>query len=251
MSRLKDLLQEADSCKERISDAIAGSDEIQEYLDEYFRLDFIYSSNALDGSALTISDTRAVLADGVIPDGKTIIDCRTVERQQAAYHCMLETARQQDMTVTEDTVQKLNQLLSPKTDKAQTHLYRNSPVTLSNLGYTPAQPEDIPRLMGHFTDQVASSRFSLHPIELAAMAHKRLIDIYPYEHNNEKTARLLMNLILVHNGYGIISVPPVKRDAYFLSLSESRRLKDMEPFSILIAKCVITIQRKYCRLLKI
>ncbi|MCI9388546.1 MAG: Fic family protein [Lachnospiraceae bacterium] len=41
-----------------------------------------------------------------------------------------------------------------------------------------------PRLMAHLTDQILSSRSTLHPIELAAMAHKRLVDIHPFIDGN-------------------------------------------------------------------
>ncbi|MCI9417857.1 MAG: Fic family protein [Eubacterium sp.] len=49
--------------------------------------------------------------------------------------------------------------------------------------------------MKHLTDQIHSSRSALHPIELAAMAHKRLVDIHPFVDGNGRTARLLMSLV--------------------------------------------------------
>ena len=42
----------------------------------------------------------------------------------------------------------------------------------------------FPRLMAHLTDQILSSQSTLHPIELAAMAHKRLVDIHPFIDGN-------------------------------------------------------------------
>ena len=88
-------------------------------------------------------------------------------------------------------------------------------------------------------------------LELAAMAHKRLVDIHPFIDGNGRTARLLMNLILVNAGYGVASIPPILRNDYINALSASRRLNDMEPFSKLIAECVIETERDYCRLLKL
>jgi len=105
--------------------------------------------------------------------------------------------------------------------------------------------------MRHMVDQIHSSKTTLHPIELAAMAHKRLVDIHPFVDGNGRTARLLMNLILVNDGYGVVSFPPAWRNEYINALSASRRLNDMEPFSKLITECVIETKRDYCRLLKI
>lgn len=83
------------------------------------------------------------------------------------------------------------------------------------------------------------------------MAHKRLLDIHPFLDGNGGTARLLMNLILVNAGYGVVSVPPVRQNDYHNALSDSRRRNDMEPFSKLIAECVIEAERDYCRLLRL
>lgn len=105
--------------------------------------------------------------------------------------------------------------------------------------------------MKHLADQIHFSQSTLHPVELAAMAHKRLVDIHPFIDGNGRTARLLMNLILVSRGYGVVSIPPVLRNDYISALSASRHLNDMEPFSKLIAECVIETERDYCRLLQL
>lgn len=60
-----------------------------------------------------------------------------------------------------------------------------------------------------------------------------------------------MNLILVNNGYGVVSIPPILRNDYINALSASRRMNNLEPFTKLIAECVIETERDYCRLLKL
>ncbi len=45
-------------------------------------------------------------------------------------------------------------------------------------------------------------RDAMHPVLLAAYAHRRLVDIHPFqEDGNGRTARLLIDLILVNRGY--------------------------------------------------
>jgi Fic family protein len=43
----------------------------------------------------------------------------------------------------------------------------------------------------------------LHPVERAAHAHFWLVDIHPFVGGNGRVARLLMNLLLLRNGYPI------------------------------------------------
>lgn len=251
MPTLQKLLQKADSYKKKISSARPLAKEELKSLDDYFRIGFTYSSNALEGNTLTISETKILLENGITVGGRPLKDCYEAVGHGAAYDFMLELARQQDMKITADTIKKLHRLFYQKVDADQAGQYRSIQVYISGTEYVPPAPDEIPRLMAHLTDQILSSRSTLHPIELAAMAHKRLVDIHPFIDGNGRTARLLMNLILVNTGYGVVSIPPVWRNDYINALSASRRLNDMDPFSKLIAECVIETERDYCRLLRL
>ena len=251
MSLLQELLQKADSYKKKISSARPLAKEELKSLDDYFRIGFTYSSNALEGNSLTISETKILLEDGITVGGRPLKDCFEAVGHGAAYDFMLTLARQQNLTITEDVIQNLHRLFYQKVNADQAGSYRTIQVYISGTQYLPPAPDDVPRLMKHLTDQIHFSQTTLHPVELAAMAHKRFVDIHPFIDGNGRTARLLMNLILVHNGYGIVSIPPVLRNDYINALSASRKLNDMEPFSKLIAECVIETERDYCRLLRL
>ena len=251
MPALQELLQKADSYKQKISPARPLAKEELKSLDDYFRIGFTYSSNALEGNTLTISETKILLEDGITVGGRPLKDCYEAVGHGSAYGFMLEQARQQDMIITEDTIKKLHRLFYQKVDADQAGQYRSIQVYISGLEYVPPAPDEVPRLMKHLTDQIRSSRTTLHPIELAAMAHKRLVDIHPFIDGNGRIARLLMNLILVNAGYGVVSIPPNLQNDYINALSASRRLNDMESFSKLIAECVIETEQDYCRLLKL
>lgn len=251
MQTLENLLQKADSYKQKISSARPLAEEELKSLNDYFRIGFTYSSNALEGNTLTISETKILLEDGITVGGRPLKDCYEAVGHGCAYDYMLELARQPDMCITEDTIKKLHRLFYQKVDIDQAGQYRSIQVYISGTYYVPPSPDEVPRLMQHLADQIHSSRTTLHPIELASMAHKRLVDIHPFSDGNGRTARLLMNLILVNAGYGVVSIPPVLRNDYINALSSSRHRNDMEPFSRLVAECVIETERDYCRLLKL
>ena len=251
MATLQELLQKADFYKQKISSAGPLAKEELKSLDDYFRVGFTYSSNALEGNTLTISETKILLEDGITVGGRPLKDCYEAVGHSAAYDFMLELARQQNMSITEDTVKTLHRLFYKKVDADQAGHYRTIQAYISGTEYIAPSPEDVPQLMKHLANQIRSSRSTLHPIELAAMAHKRLVDIHPFVDGNGRTARLLMNLILVNAGYGVVSIPPIWRNDYINALSASRWSNDMEPLSELIAECVIETERDYCRLLKL
>ncbi len=248
---LQKLLQKADSYKQKISSARPLAKEGLKSLDDHFRIGFTYSSNALEGNTLTISETKILLENDITVGGRPLRDRYESVGHGAAYDFMLGLARQPDMEITEDIIKNLHRLFYQKVDADQAGQYRSIQVFISGTEYVPPAPDEIPRLMTHLSDQILSSRSTLHPIELAAMAHKRLVDIHPFIDGNGRTARLLMNLILVNTGYGVVSIPPVWRNDHINALSASRRMNDMDPFSKLIAECVIETERDHCRLLRL
>ncbi len=57
----------------------------------------------------------------------------------------------------------------------------------------------------------------LHPVTLAAEAHYRLVTIHPFVDGNGRTARLLMNMILLMKGYPAAIIRTRDRLAYILT----------------------------------
>ena len=151
----------------------------------------------------------------------------------------LKTGRQQDIAITEETIRELHRTTAAESGATPSDSYRTDMPADADSGYQPPQPEDVPRLTGHLADQIRSSKSSLHPIELAAMAGKRLIDIQPFDRGNEETAFLLMNLILASEGYCPVTVGIERREAYRQVLSASGKEYDMEPFTRLIAGWIL------------
>jgi len=76
------------------------------------------------------------------------------------------------------------------------------------------------------------------PIELAAVFHHGFVRIHPFTEGNGRTARLLMNAILLKTGYPFIAVVP-KRDLpkYLKTLMEAD-LGNASAFVNFVARCV-------------
>ena len=66
--------------------------------------------------------------------------------------------------------------------------------------------------------------------EAAFNAHFRLTAIHPFSDGNGRTARLLMNLMLLRGGYAPVAVRPEDRAAYLDTLERASLTGDMVPF---------------------
>ena len=93
----------------------------------------------------------------------------------------------------------------------------------------------------------------IHPVELAAFAHLQVANIHPFVDGNGRTARLLMNMILINSGYSIVSIPPVLSHDYITALKAAQRSvnPDVSSFYGFIAACEIDGQKDLCRMLHI
>jgi Fic family protein len=80
-------------------------------------------------------------------------------------------------------------------------------------------PAEVPALMGDFAAWLRAAPVTP---ETAFTAHRRLVDIHPFNDGNGRTARLLMNLVLIRGGYPPVAVRPEDRLAYIRALQQAQ-----------------------------
>ena len=250
---LRDLLKRIDEAKNEINKHRPLTMEEARQLDAYYRIGTTYTSNALEGNSLTLTETKVLLEDGITIGGKPIRDCYEASGHAQAYDFMLETARSEPFTVSEDNILRLHRLFFQKIDPEKAGTYRSERTIITGTEYMPPLPEEVPELMQAFISEMNAKMQNTHPIVLSAFAHKKLVDIHPFIDGNGRTARLLMNLIVVSRGYQIISIPPILRTDYINAIEAARRGagRKKEAFDRFIAECEIEAQKDYCRMFRI
>jgi Fic family protein len=250
---IQNLLNRIDETKVEISKRRPLSPEEVKQLDAYFRIGMTFTSNALEGNSLTLTETKVLLEDGITIGGKPIHDCYEAAGHALAYDFMLQAARSEPLVISEDTVLRLHKLFYNKIDSEKAGVYRYEQVFITGTEYLPPAPQDVPELMSAFVCELNEKWNTAHPVILSAFAHKKLVDIHPFMDGNGRTARLLMNLILINRGYQIISIPPVLRADYIAALESARRGAGIaaEKFNSFIVECEIEAQKDLCRMLRI
>lgn len=228
------------------------AEEIKE-LDNYFKIGLTYTSNALEGNALTIRETKVIIEDGITVGGKPLRDCYEATGHAKAYEFMLSAARTETLTFSEEMILTLHRLFYSGIDVENAGKYRSHQVFIMGTEYLPPEASEVVPLMQAFVSELNAKKDTLHPIMLAAFAHRRLVDIHPFADGNGRTARLWMNLILVNKGYQIISIPPALRIDYISALQAAQKSKNPsdKTFVQLIAECEIEAQKDYCRMFRI
>ena len=107
-------------------------------------------------------------------------------------------------------------------------------------------PAEIPARMGDFASWLQGA--SATP-ENAFDAHEALVTIHPFSDGNGRTARLLMNMILLRAGYPTIAIQPERRAAYHDSLQAVQLRSDRLAYREFLFAELETALDHYLRLL--
>lgn len=213
----------------------------------YFRIGMTWSSNAIEGNTLTESETKAILEDGLTIGGKAMREHLEALGHADAFDAMWTLAVQARVAVSD--VCFLHQLFYARIDSAGAGTFRAVPVLITGTDYLPPAPDQIPARMQSMDDWFTGTAGTLHPVERAIQAHIELVNIHPFIDGNGRTARLLLNVILMQHGYAITLVPPVLRAQYIRGTADANK-GNVVGFYKFMAERIIESQREYLRLVK-
>ncbi len=189
-------------------------------LQEQLTTEWIYHSNAIEGNTLTLRETQLILETGITIGGKSLREHFEVLNHQEAI-LYVESLIDDDNPVTPFQVRQIHQLVLKQIDDESAGQYRNLPVQIVGSVHTPPDSWEVPRLMNEWGDWLASSYTVLHAVERAALAHHRLAAIHPFIDGNGRTARLLMNLLLMKDGYPPTIISNRNRRQYYRVLAQA------------------------------
>jgi Fic family protein len=239
--------KEVDQLKKEIDSYRPFSQKLIKELQEYYRIGFTYSSNALEGNSLTISETKVIIEDGLTIGGKSIKEHNEVLGHSNAYSLLKQLSNGNQ--ILERDILKLHRLFYYRIDENKAGKYRQEQVFISGTDYLPPKYQDIPELMRKFVDEMPKWKESMHPVSYAAKLHEKIATIHPFIDGNGRTARLVMNLALLQQGYPIIIIPPALRSEYILGIKLANK-DNPEPFYDFISNMEYESARDYIRLLK-
>ncbi len=198
-----------------------------ERIQEFFKIKGIYHSNAIEGNSLTVGETELVVNQGFTITGKTLADQAEAKNLGYALDFMKEIATERDTPITMHDVRQIHALILAGLQDEHAGSYRNTEVRIRGSQYEPPEAYAVPHQMNHLGEYVTritkpDSPITDFPIVCASAAHAWLAQIHPFVDGNGRTARILMNLILVRRGYTICIISHDDRLRYYDALEESQ-----------------------------
>ena len=217
-------------------------------LEHVYDIELTYTSNAIEGNTLNAAETALVVERGITIAGKPLKDHLEAIDHYEAIRYVRELARQ-ETPLTEVDVRSLHSLVMKRSDPEIAGRYadRGRYVATDAGPYNFPSPAEVPAMMGDFAAWLARAPDTP---QTAFTAHRRLVDIHPFNDGNGRTARLLMNLILIRGGYPPVAVRPEDRPAYVDALQGARTGHGAERFDRLLQERLNAALEQYLRALK-
>lgn len=205
-------------------------------LQEQMQIEFTYNSNAIEGNTLSLRETQLVIQEGITVHGKSLREHLEARNHPDAINYVQELA-QEETTITQDAILKVHALLMRGIDDQNAGKYRTGQIRIAGATFMPPPAQKIEAMINELLQTLNQNPAELRPIELAAFFHHKLVYTHPFIDGNGRTARLLMNIILMRNGYPFTTLLKIDRPKYLRALSEADKGNPV-PFTNFIATSV-------------
>lgn len=229
------LLQQIDNLKSEY-DQFRNLDNIK--IQEALAIEYTYESNRIEGNTLTLQETQLVIEKGLTISGKPLKEHLEAINHKEAIDFISDLVKNKE-PLNERNLLQIHAIILKSIDRQNAGIYRKLPVLISGSTHTPPQPYLVQKLMEDYFMFYEENKNSLHPVVMSAEMHERLVSIHPFIDGNGRTSRLVMNLILLQNGFPIANIKgdTESRMKYFNAL-ENSRVDNKTEFILLVAEWV-------------
>jgi Fic family protein len=197
-------------------------------LDDWFRVELTYTSNAIEGNTLTRNETALVIEKNLTIGGKTINEHLEAKGHAEAYDFIKRSMDKPRHGVALDDILDIHQIILERIDPPNAGKLRNIAVRIAGSTAVLPSPAKVPALMAQFILWLNAAEG--HAAEIAADAHFKLVTIHPFVDGNGRTVRLLMNLLLMQKGYPPALILKEERLAYINAIERAEGEGDFEPY---------------------
>ena len=213
-------------------------------------LEYTFDSNRIEGNTLTLKETDLVVNEGLTISGKSMREHLEAINHKEAIEYVKHLIEKKTL-LNEREVLAIHNLILRGIDQLNAGMYRKVQVMIKGSSHTPPQPFLVGKQMEDYFQWFHTNKGKLHPIILAAEMHERLVTIHPFIDGNGRTARLVMNLILLKHGYVIANIKGdgKSRMTYYNALEKAQTEHNKNEFIEMIAEVEVIALNRYLKII--
>jgi Fic family protein len=249
---LKNLLQQIDIKKQKLDSLRPLNTAKLKNLQKIFNIDLTYNSNAIEGSTLSYAETKLILNEGLTIGGKKLSEHLEVINHKEALDFIETLSHMKPKDLKLKDILDIHFLILKGISTKDAGIFRVKNVGVKKSDgeiYHFTAPIKIEDAMREFVAWLLK-KSDLHPVVFAGEVHYRFVTIHPFIDGNGRTARLLMNLILLQYGYPQAVIKVTNRAEYITAIENAQDTNDLEQFYIVIARATLDSLGSYLDILE-
>ena len=197
-------------------------------------IEWTYNSNSIEGNTLTQQETKMVIEDGFTIKGKSLREHFEVVNHQEAIE-FVESLASNEYVLNKLDILSIHHLVLQKIEKDFAGKYRTSGVRISGANFVPPNALKVDEFVSELIDFANDSEVDI--LIRSAIFHHRFVWIHPFFDGNGRTARLLLNLILMKSGFPPAIILKNDRKKYYDALNQANN-QDYSKLVLLILQAV-------------
>jgi len=165
------------------------------------KIDFIYNTSALEGNAMTYPEVQTLL-EGVTVGGHKLSDEQQILNQNKSVNLLFELIEKEQFKVDKNTLLKLHEKVAFE-EALSWGEFRTSGVNIGGTEYLPPKANELDEIFEQGREEIGQIT---HPIVRAITYFLFGAKCQFFYDGNKRTSRLIMNGILLDNGYPILNI---------------------------------------------
>ena len=153
---MDDIVQKLQAKKLRLDSFKPIQNELMKNLEEWFRVELTYTSNAIEGNTLTRKETALVVEQGITVRGKTLNEHLEAINHAEAIDFIKELVNKKRQNIQNRDVLDIHTLILKKIDDDNAGRYRTIEVAIRGANVILPHPVKVPELMERFFEWLRS-----------------------------------------------------------------------------------------------
>jgi hypothetical protein len=182
---------------------------------------FLSGSAQLEGSTVTIGETRDLILNDIYPD-KPKKDVQMVKNLNEAMHYVLEHV---DEDLTTDHLRELNKIVLFSLHRNAGKYKTTHNKIQGNPAFKTADPRQVPGLLQTYCENVQHIKTRDACAEQLGYIHNELQHIHPFSDGNSRTTRMVLNWLLLKNKLPLLVIKMGCFDEY-MNLTKLSKKRD-------------------------
>ncbi len=201
-------------------------------------LHLTYHTNTIEGSTMTLSDTKAVLFHHKTLTNRTQVEQMEARNHQAALLWLLERLQDKDFAITAELIKGLHLRLTNGII-SNAGEYRRHSARIMSAQVTVANYLKVPVLVDELVANSSQDSKDKDPIAFLSATHAHFEKIHPFSDGNGRVGRLLMLAQALNANLTPPLVQKEKKQAYYKYLELAQTKENFVPLELFMAESII------------